>query len=314
MTAIFENAVTSIVLGIEDFETNRDDRMISAARNYYAGLLLLGKACLIQQVPDLDPMDVIGARFKPKPDGSGGVQYMVEGFSTIDLRQLRERFKDFGLRWPEGDTKRLQKLRNNIEHFHLDQPISELRDVIASSFPMVVDLFKLLKREPKDHLGEAWFIMLEEHAAYQRVKEDCMESFRGLPWPDLLKADELECSACGYQLVRQSNTENDVWGEMAGTCVRCGATMEFEMLIETVVAAHAVDPYSVMKYGEESPVRPCPECGLKTYLESSEVSHCLACETSVGSECLRCGKIITVDEYSWDSPEFCSYCAHMSAK
>ncbi len=41
MSEIFENAVTSIILGIEDFKHGSDERMLSAARNYYAGLLLL---------------------------------------------------------------------------------------------------------------------------------------------------------------------------------------------------------------------------------------------------------------------------------
>lgn len=52
MSEIIENAITSIKLGIEDFQTGDDDRMLSAARNYYAGLLLLAKECLVNTVPD----------------------------------------------------------------------------------------------------------------------------------------------------------------------------------------------------------------------------------------------------------------------
>jgi len=59
----FENAVTSLILGIEDFETGTDERMLSAARNYYAGLLLLAKECLVNAVPAAEAMDVIGAKF-----------------------------------------------------------------------------------------------------------------------------------------------------------------------------------------------------------------------------------------------------------
>lgn len=60
MSALFHNAVTSIRMGIEDFQTGDDDRMISSARNYYAGLLLLAKECLVRAAPDADPMLVIG--------------------------------------------------------------------------------------------------------------------------------------------------------------------------------------------------------------------------------------------------------------
>lgn len=116
---IFDNAVTSITLGVEDFQNGSDARMLSAARNYYAGLLLLGKECLIRAAPDAEPMGVIGAKFEPVPDGEGGVAHEVVGYATIDLEQLKGRFKKFGLSWPQADVKKLQRFRNNIEHFHL---------------------------------------------------------------------------------------------------------------------------------------------------------------------------------------------------
>lgn len=111
MSEIFDNAISSITLGIEDFRTGTDRRMLSAARNYYAGLLLLAKECLLRAAPDADAMDVIGTNFKPKPDGAGGVLYEVQGYNTIDLGQLQNRFKDFGLPWPNADIKKLQKVQ-----------------------------------------------------------------------------------------------------------------------------------------------------------------------------------------------------------
>jgi len=105
MTQIFDNAVASLRLGIEDFETGNDDRMLSAARNYYAGLLLLAKECLVLKVPKAEAMEVIGAKFKPKPDGEGGVVHIAAGYTTVDLNQLKERFKDFDLNWPNADIK-----------------------------------------------------------------------------------------------------------------------------------------------------------------------------------------------------------------
>lgn len=105
MSEIFDNAITSIVLGIEDFETGTDERMLSAARNYYAGRLLLAKECLGRAAPKATAMEVIGAKFKPKPDGDGGGDHEVVGYTTVDLAQLRDRFKDFKLPWPNADVK-----------------------------------------------------------------------------------------------------------------------------------------------------------------------------------------------------------------
>lgn len=146
MSEIFVNAITSIKLGIEDFQTGDDDRMLSAARNYYAGLLLLAKECLVNAVPEADAMEVIGAKFKPVPDGHGGVDHVVMGYTTVDLAQLKTRFKDFGLAWPDANITNLQRFRNDLEHHHLKEPASALSEAIASSFPMVVDFFKILTK------------------------------------------------------------------------------------------------------------------------------------------------------------------------
>src|SRR5262249_44821066 len=115
MTDLFTNAVHSLQLGIEDLQSNDPRRLLSAARNYYAGLLLLAKHCLVEAVPQSNPMAVIGARFKPVPDSKGGVTYEAEGHKTIDLSDLRQRFKDFDLPWPPVPIDKLQKLRNDLE-------------------------------------------------------------------------------------------------------------------------------------------------------------------------------------------------------
>jgi len=194
MTQIFDNAVVSLRLGIEDFETGKGDRMLSAARNYYAGLLLLAKECLVKTVPAADAMEVIGAKFKPKPDGKGGVVHDPDGYITVDLNQLKKRFKDFGLAWPDADIDKLQLLRNDLEHLHLKEPISVLKEAIASSFPMIVDFFAILNEDPKAQLGASWNTVLSEHMAFMKVQNACVESLEIVEWPaDVSRLDRLSC-------------------------------------------------------------------------------------------------------------------------
>jgi hypothetical protein len=69
---------------------------------------------------------------------------------------LQPRFKDFGLAWPETPIERLQRLRNDLEHFHPREPLDAVKEAIAQSFPMVAALFKLLDRDPVQELGDAW--------------------------------------------------------------------------------------------------------------------------------------------------------------
>src|SRR6516165_2838278 len=72
MNTLFDNAVQSIPLGVEDYQANDPRRALSSVRNFYAGVLLLAKEVLVRQVPDSAPEDVLAARFKPIPDGQGG--------------------------------------------------------------------------------------------------------------------------------------------------------------------------------------------------------------------------------------------------
>lgn len=104
MSGIFANAVASIKLGIEDYALDTPARALSAVRNFYAGVLLLGKEVLIRAVPLADPNDVIGAKYAPVPDGKGGVDHVIEGYQTVDFNTLSRRFKQFNI---PVDTKEL---------------------------------------------------------------------------------------------------------------------------------------------------------------------------------------------------------------
>jgi hypothetical protein len=51
MNPLLKNAVVSIQLGLEDFASDDERRIISAARNLYSGVLLLAKEVLRQLSP-----------------------------------------------------------------------------------------------------------------------------------------------------------------------------------------------------------------------------------------------------------------------
>lgn len=316
MSEIFDNAITSIVLGIEDFETGTDERMLSAARNYYAGLLLLAKECLVRAAPRADAMEIIGAKFKPKPDGDGGVDHEVVGYTTVDLAQLQSRFKDFGLPWPKADINKLQRFRNDLEHYHLKEPVSALGEAIASSFPMVVDFFNILGEDPQTELASVWGTILEQRGAFEKVQKKCLNSLESVDWPaEVSDLDRMACPNCGSSLVGQSDPDNEDHEHVVGKCYQCGEEVPFEKMMEMVVAAsYEVDAYIMAKEGLNSAIADCPECGAPAYVETGETSVCFVCGESVAGECIRCGAGIDVHEYNWDHPNLCSYCAHISEK
>lgn len=316
MSEIFENAVTSITLGIEDFETGTDERMLSAARNYYAGLLLLAKECLVCAAPEAEAMEVIGAKFKPQPDGQGGVEHVVSGYATVDLSQLQQRFKDFGLPWPDVNIKRLQQFRNNLEHYHLKEPASALGEAIAASFPMVVDFFKILDEDPQEHLADVWDTIIAERATFEKVRADCLTSWDGVQWPaPVQKLDRMSCPACQSALVGQADATNPDHEQVDGKCFQCGETIDREKIMEMVVqASYAMDAYIMAKEGLNSPIGYCPECGAEAYVDDGETSLCFSCGESISGECARCSTAIDLNEYNPDHPQLCSYCAHQWEK
>lgn len=316
MTQIFDNAVASLRLGIEDFETGNDDRMLSAARNYYAGLLLLAKECLVLEVPEAEAMEVIGAKFKPKPDGEGGVVHIPAGYTTVDLNQLKERFKDFGLNWPNADIKKLQQFRNDLEHLHLKAPVSSLKEAIASSFPMVVDFFAILKENPKSHLRAAWGTVLSEHKEFVKAQAACVESLENVEWPaDVYRLDRLSCPSCRSSLVGQDDVDNTSHREVVGLCSQCGEEIDFVTMMHLIVeASYGYDTFSIVKDGGEPPVTTCPECSEETYVEFGGVSVCFSCGESVAGECARCSEPVSVNDWHYEYSNLCSYCGHMTEK
>ena len=316
MSEIFENAVNSIILGIEDFETGTDKRMLSAARNYYAGLLLLAKECLIKAAPDAEPMEVIGAKFEPEPDGDGGVRHTVKGYNTVDLAQLKSRFKNFNLKWPDANISKLQQFRNDLEHYHFREPASALGEAIASSFPMVVDFFTILEESPEEHLAEVWDTILNEHAAFQKVQSACIASLQTIEWPaEVENLDLLACPNCKSSLVGQRDPENSVSADAVGKCYQCSTEIEFEqMMMVVVTASYEVDAYIRAKEGLNPSITQCPECTVDAYVETGDISVCFVCNASFSTECARCGTNIDVYEYNYAMPEFCGYCARQIEK
>jgi hypothetical protein len=316
MSEIFENAVTSIILGVEDFEDGSDPRMLSAARNYYAGLLLLAKECLVAAAPEADAMEIIGAKFKPVPDGVGGVEHVVYGYTTVDLGQLQTRFKDFGLSWPNVNIKKLQQFRNNLEHYHLEEPASALSEAIASSFPMIVDFFALLKEDPQEHLADVWDTIIAERKTFEKVRQACLESWEPVDWPaPVQNLDRMSCPNCKSSLVGQSSPENTDYQAVDGKCFQCGHEVDRERMMEMVVAAsYEVAAYVMAKEGLNPAVATCPACCSNAYVDDGEYSVCFACGESIAGECARCSTTIDINEYSPDYPDLCSYCAHIWEK
>ena len=311
MSHLFDNAIQSIQLGVEDYKNDDPKRAVSAARNFYAGVLLLAKEVLVRQVPKASPEDVISAKYKPEPDGKGGIIYTPESFRTIDFETINKRFKDFNLPINPSGLKHLSDIRNNLEHHFSDKPQQEVRDAIAKTFPFVSKLFRLIGEEPLNYLGGSWLVMLDLHVFYERELDSCRKSFDEVEWPsEFLTEVEISCPTCKSDLVEQVDPKNKSYQSLRCRCGRCGYRIPPEEAIESALKSHFYSEiYIAMTDGGELPVEPCPKCGFETYLLTEEEVGCVWCGLVLG-ECRSCGDRLMPNDAWFEVSRICSYCTH----
>lgn len=318
MPSLFENAVSSIRMGVEDYRQQDGDRALSAVRNLYAGVLLLAKEALIRQAPNADPREVIGAAFRPVPDGHGGVDHVVSGHRTIDFDTIDRRFKDFGLTIDRKALSELNDIRNDIEHHYTDQPEASIRTAIAKAFPVISSLFRQIEENPVEHLEGAWETMLQERALYDHELAAAHASLSNVAWHAAFMVDvKLKCGECGSELLGQVHADNTSQDCVEFRCRNCGATPATADVVEAAVDdTYGADEYLRAKdAGEEGPIYDCPVCERHTYLEDEAI--CANCGEGLDftSECSRCSAEISVQDFLGGLDEgLCGYCNHQSEK
>lgn len=317
MSQLFENAVASLRMGVEDFQQSDSDRALSAVRNFYAGLLLLAKEVLVRQAPEAEMDDVIGAKYEPVPDGDGGVVYQMVGNQTIDFNTIAKRFKDFGLKIESAPLTDLNRIRNDIEHRYTNQSGEAVREAIAKAFPTASALFRLADEDPAEALGDVWGTMIETRHLYEAELARCKKTLATVEWRSSTVAEaELHCPDCGSHLIEQAEPENRDQDLVELYCLACRNHPETTtMIVEVLQERLAGETYVRFKdAGEEGPIHICPQCWDSAYVDFED--GCANCGHSIDSaECARCSTTLSIEEIAYgDGTGFCSYCAHMAEK
>jgi hypothetical protein len=316
MNTLFDNAIQSIQLGVEDYRSNDPRRALSAVRNYYAGLLLLAKEVLVRAAPLAVADDILGAKYKPVRDGPDGVKYVKVGHQTIDFSTLAERFKDFGLKINRAALDELNRIRTDIEHYCTNESRQTVREAIAKAFPVAVDLFALAEVAPHEILGDAWQTMLDVRDVYKRELQACEKSFASLKSEvDVLEQISFNCPECRSNLIGQIEPSNtDPWSIHA-LCRSCGAEQDGDKLVEHSLDVHFSGKiYRAFKDGDIIPLERCPQCGRHTYVVGDEHEGCALCEFVLNPSCANCGIELIPSDVHPEDPRLCSYCYHMLTK
>jgi ribosomal protein L37E len=310
---LLDNAIESIQVGVEDYQSGTRPRLLSAVRNIHAGILLLYKEALRRMSPAGSNDALMMARIVPTKDSSGKVMFIGDGKKTADTQQIKERFETLGIKTDWKRFDRINETRNEVEHLYprLDQ--KGLEGLISNSFLLVRDFIATeLHEDPLELLGgETWQAMLEVAEVYQKEKEESSKLMAEANWqfPAIREGVlDLTCPSCSGDLLKP--VENS-YHEITLQCISCGEEQSPESYVpEALASALSGEAYIAMTDGGDPPVVRCPECGEKAFL--TEEWQCTLCGAEPEGKCAMCGNSIPVEEL--DSSPLCGYCDYISHK
>lgn len=295
MDTILKNAIQSIQIGIEDYTSNDPRRVLSAIRNIVAGILLLFKEKLRSMSPAGTDEVLIKQKIDPKMDAKAGLIFKGSGKKTVDVQQIRERFKSLGVNVDWTLFEKLVAIRNDIEHYHTAESDARLRELLTDAFLVMRDFISAeLQYDPSTILGdETWKTLLDVAEFYNRELECCNSEKRNIGWPRpemQVVADYLRCAHCESELIKPLDSDYENHFEAQFSCESCGKVSEFEEIAEQAVHnCYFPDMYLAMTQGGEPPFGHCSQCDKETFLISEAM--CFICGASLSYEhCEVCGE------------------------
>lgn len=310
MDTILKNAIASIQLGVEDFQSGDERRSLSAVRNLTAGILLLFKEKLRQLSPAGSDEVLIKKSIRPTHSTGGGVTFQGEGKKTVDVQEIKERFQSLGVEADFGRVDEVIRLRNDIEHYRTAATAETIKVVLAKSFVVIRDFIAAeLNEDPADLLGEpTWGTLLEENEVYERELAACRAAVDEVSWNSAALqqiAHHIRCQHCGSDLIRPTDPRVEHHHQLEIRCISCGQESLFDDVIEAAVGDFFEwDTYVAMTDGGDQPVATCHECGKETFI--LDEGKCVACEGELEfTECAICGEGLGPDDQ--DNNGLCGY-------
>lgn len=312
--SILKNAINSIAIGLEDYQSLDERRIVSSTRNIFAGILLLFKHKLCELSPSDSDESLIKQRVLPEIDATGAVRWIGKGNKTVDVQNIKERFKSLEITVDWARLERINNYRNDIEHYFSTQNPQSVQRLISDSFLIIRDFISdHLNEDPKQLLGdEAWTVLIEVNEVYEKERAVCEEAIEGLQYihDEIISAFvDYSCNECGSGLIMPSDRNVEAI-EVEFLCKSCGKELPYEDIAKLAVSEYfSHEVYLSQTDGADSPIADCPECaGIYLYNEGV----CSSCGHGAEHECQMCSSTIIPEEL-YAAP-FCGYCAHVMSK
>lgn len=316
---VLKNAVTSITLGIEDYQLTlgKDGnplRAVSAARNLFAGVLLLFKYKIstLADSPEEAALLIYKARkHVPHRSDDGKIVWRpeIEKNKTIDVADIELHFQGLGIETDWSAVRALQKCRNDLEHLHLKHPLEDIKKFLINLYPLLEDFIThQLQVNPASLLGETWEIMLKNHEFFASKKTKIHRQWVELRVPghaySLLTS--CACNTCGSSLLApvRRDVERGVPIdniEFYCECITCGESSSWIELVSETLRLEKEDPYS-----EDVVITSCDSCGNPLF--DMIEGHCHLCGYEQKPQvCTGCHRFL--EGHETENGTLCDDCA-----
>lgn len=238
---LLENAIQSIQVGVEDYEAGSSPRLLSAARNIHAGILLLFKEALRRLSPPDSNDALIRSNIVPTKDANGNLVFVGRGKSSVNIGQIQERFQSLLITTDWKRFEKINRVRNEIEHFYPNVTQAALQGLIADSFLLIRNFIQAeLGEEPHALLGdETWQTMLQVADVSEEERKHCASELDKVDWESEALTEgimELSCTSCGSELLKPKDGKQS-YQDTVLVCSSCGDSETYDSFVPRAIEA-----------------------------------------------------------------------------
>jgi DNA-directed RNA polymerase subunit RPC12/RpoP len=310
MNTLLSNAVSSIQLGVEDYNTDDPRRKLSAVRNIFAGTLLLFKEKLKQLSPNDTDEVLLKEKLQPSLDANGKLSFVGVGRKTVDVQQIKERFKALGVAVDWQRFEKLHRVRNELEHYFTTESEQVVKEALADAFAVIQSFVSIaLGKEPLQLFGhQTWKQLLDESTVYEAQLASCRAEMDKIEWPNAIYnqiTEELRCINCSSELIVPNQQAEKILTSHNFRCTSCGGVSDFvSTLLPAIDKAFFAEHYLAMTKGGDIPFATCHECSEETF--HYDTGACLLCMAELSDfECTVCGQSLGPEDQ--DNNGLCGY-------
>jgi hypothetical protein len=184
---------------------------------------------------------------------------------TVDVQEIKERFKGLNIVVDWSRVDKINDYRNNIEHYYSPLSQDTVRALIADSFIVIRDFIRNhMGEDPLELLGAAtWYALTNVAEVYDKEKEECEQNIQAVDWKYPCLQDalmELYCTECGSELIDVILHGTDRW-DVDFKCRSRGKEWDFESGAALAMTKHYADEnLSNEREGGEPVTIDCPNC------------------------------------------------------